>query len=139
MFTPIGYLDDNGHPRVTIRITGTHPSAFADVDAMIDTGFTGFLMLSIAQALPLGLALYGTGDYVLADGSPISCFLAEGTVEIRPLSRQSAEPPVIEPVTGVVVLGGDGALLGMEFIRSLKKWLVVGSSVMLADESAIPG
>lgn len=42
MFTPIGYLDDNGHPRVTIRITGTHPSAFADVDAMVDTGFTVF-------------------------------------------------------------------------------------------------
>jgi hypothetical protein len=31
----------------------------------------------------------------------------------------------MEPVTG-------------EFIRSLKKWLVVGSSVMLANEIAIP-
>jgi len=106
---------------------------------MIDAGFTGFLMLPIAQAFPLGLALYGTGDYVLADGSPISCFLAEGTAEIRAPSQSSGESSIMEPVTGVVVLGGDGALLGMEFIRSLKKWLFVGSAVMLADETAIPG
>ena len=133
MPTRIGYLDDNGHPRVSIRVTGTHPTAFAEVDAMIDTGFTGFLMLPLAQALPLGLALYGTGDYILADGSPVSCFLAEGTVEIRQSPPASG---VTEPLTGAIVLGGDGALLGMEFIRSLGMWLVIGPEVMLADESS---
>src|ERR1039458_4418194 len=59
-------LDDNGHPRLTIRVSGTNPTASAVVEALIDTGFTGFLMLPIAQALPLGLALYGTGNYTLA-------------------------------------------------------------------------
>jgi predicted aspartyl protease len=135
MFTPIGFLDGNGHPRVTIRVSGTHPTAFTEVDAMIDTGFTGFLMLPIALALPLGLALYGTGDYILADGSPISCFLAEGTVGIQAASH----PPVLEPVTGVVVLAGEDALLGMEFVRGLQKWLVIGSAVMLADPDSVPG
>ncbi len=117
---------------------------------MIDTGFAGFLMLPIAQALPLGLALYGTGDYSLADGSSISCFLAEGTIEIRPPSQvpnanidaplSFDTPPALQPesVTGVVVLGGDGALVGMEFIRGLKKWLLVGSVVLLLDEVSIP-
>src|ERR1700729_3094190 len=87
MLAQIGYVDSNGHPRMTIRVRGTHPSEFADLDAFVDTGFAGFLMLPVALALPLGLALYGTGDYYLADGSPISCFLAGGTVEIRPPSE----------------------------------------------------
>ena len=135
MSLQIGYVDSNGHPRVTIQVRGTHQTAFLEIDALVDTGFTGFLMLPIAQALPLGLALYGTGDYNLADGSPISCFLAEGTIQIRPPSQFPSVtatvtapvpapdmPPAMQPenVTGVVVLGGDDALVGMEFIRGLK-------------------
>ncbi len=150
MSTQIGYIDENGHPRVTIHIHGTHPTEFVEIDALVDTGFVGFLMLPIAQALPLGLALYGTGDYSLADGSPISCFLAEGTIEIRRPSQfpnisidvpLPVDPPEVmqpESVTGVVVLGGEDALVGMEFIRGLKKWLVVGSVVLLLDETSIP-
>ncbi|MGA2212171.1 MAG: hypothetical protein ABSH31_02755 [Bryobacteraceae bacterium] len=149
MSTQIGYVDPNGHPRITIHIRGTHPTEFVEIDALVDTGFTGFLMLPIAKALPLGLALYGTGDYTLADGSPISCFLAEGTIEIRPPSQSltltaktppPANPaPIVQPesVTGVVVLAGDDALVGMEFIRALKKWLLVGSAVLLIDNDAI--
>jgi predicted aspartyl protease len=150
MSTQIGYLDENGHPRITIHIRGTHPTEFVEVDALVDTGFAGFLMLPIAQALPLGLALYGTGDYTLADGSPISCFLADGAIEIRPPSRSSNvnvdspipfdTTPVMQPetVTGVVVLGGEDPLVGMEFFKGLKKWLVVGSIVLLLDEASIP-
>ncbi len=110
-----------------------------EVDALLDTGFTGFLMLPIAKALPLGLALYGTGDYKLADGSPISWFLAEGTVEIRPPSPPAPSSTIVQPesLTGVVVLGGDDTLIGMEFVRALKKWLLVGSVVMLVDDDAI--
>jgi hypothetical protein len=151
MSTQIGYLDRNGHPRVTIHVRGTHPTEFLEVDALLDTGFAGFLMLPIGQALPLGLALYGTGDYSMADGSPITCFLAEGTIEIRPPSQSPTDtspamPPfaapfsAVEPerVTGAIVLGGDDALLGMEFVRALKKWLLVGSVVMLIDDHLIP-
>jgi hypothetical protein len=124
-----------------IHVRGTHPTQFLEIDALLDTGFTGFLMLPIAKALPLGLALYGTGDYNLADGSPISWFLAEGTVEIRPPSPTADRDPTIQPeteiATGAVVLGGDDALLGMEFIKALKKWLLVGSVVMLIDEDSL--
>jgi hypothetical protein len=151
MPTQIGYVDSNGHPRMTISVRGTHPTEFADLDAFIDTGFAGFLMLPVALALPLGLALYGTGDYYLADGSPISCFLAEGTVEIRPPSElpaftspatalvtNPASATQTERVSGVVVIGGDDPLLGMEFIRVLKKWLLIGSTVALVDSEDLP-
>ena len=152
MSIQIGYLDDNGHPRLTIRVSGTHPTASAVVEAMIDTGFTGFLMLPIAQALPLGLALYGTGNYTLADGSSVTNFLAQGPVTVLtptvvPVIGVSTTPPTPAPpaealpqetVNGIVVLGGDGALLGMEFIRSLDKLLLVGNVVMLVDNSMVP-
>jgi hypothetical protein len=152
MSLQVGYVDNDGHPRITIHIRGTHPTEVLEVDALVDTGFTGFLMLPVMQALPLGLALYGTGDYNLADGSPISCFLAQGTIEVRPPSQppsfvppaQPLPPPagltVMQPETieGVVVLGGDDPLVGMEFIRGLKKWLLVGSAVILVDDHIFP-
>lgn len=148
MSVQIGYLDNNGHPKLTIRVSGTHPTANAIVEAMIDTGFTGFLMLPIAQALPLGLALYGTGNYTLADGSTVTNFLAEGTVTIMPPTVSPVSPSSMlgppttagiqpESMHGTVVLGGDGPLLGMEFIRGLDKLLLVGKVVILVDNSMI--
>jgi predicted aspartyl protease len=143
-----GYLDSNGHPRLTIRVSGTHPTACADIEAMIDTGFTGFLMLPIAIALPLGLVLYGTGNYTLADGSQVTNFLAQGTVTvlaptIAPVAILPGAPPVPvsdltpESIAGTIVLGGDGPLLGMEFIRNLDKMLMVGKTVILIDNAVL--
>jgi predicted aspartyl protease len=138
----IGYLDGNGHPKLTIRVSGTHPTAFTDVEAMIDTGFTGFLMLPLAQALPLGLPLYGTANYTLANGQVVTNFVADGTVTILPPSQPSVQPPpggtFTETTHGAIVLGGDDALLGMEFIRSLDKLLIVGKIVALLDQSGMP-
>lgn len=114
----------------------------------MDTGFTGFLMLAIAQALPLGLALIGTGDYQLADGKIITSFLAKGTVLICPPSFDPVSGAGVAPTTpvttlpesieGTIVLGGNGAILGMEFLRSLDKWLIVGKVVALLDNAAFP-
>ena len=104
----------------------------------------GFLMLPVAEALPLGLALYGTGNYALADGSVVTSFLAQGTITVLAPSQTippKSAPPIAEPetVSGTIVLGGDGALLGMEFIRSLDKLLLVGKVVALVDHTMVPG
>jgi hypothetical protein len=97
-------------------------------------------MLPIAQALPLGLVLVGTGDYELADGNTVTNFLAKGKVTVQLPSNLSANPPPppfppIEPETveGLIVLGGTGPILGMEFLRSLNKLLAVGVLVALID------
>lgn len=132
----IGYLDPNGHPRLKIRVTGTHPTAEATIEAMIDTGFTGFLMLPLVNALPLGLALFGTADFSLADDRVVTNFVAAGKVTV--LHPESAPPEwVTESVEGAIVLGGGGALLGMEFIRKLDKLLLVGQGVMLIDNAEV--
>ena len=81
----------------------------------------------------MGLALYGTGNYTLADGSSVTNFLAQGPVTVLtptvvPVIGVSTTPPTPAPpaealpqetVNGIVVLGGDGALLGMELSEVL--------------------
>ena len=145
MSLQLGYLDNNGHPRLKIRVTGTHPTQFIDVDALIDTGFTGFLMLPMAQALPLGLILIGTADFEIANGETVTNFIAKGSVTVPP----EPLPPMPgidvkfslgqESVEGAIVLAGNSPLLGMEFMRQLDKVLVIGPIVALWDKSFLPG
>jgi predicted aspartyl protease len=141
-----GYLDSNGHPMLSVRVAGTNSALALDVEAMIDTGFSGFLMLPTAETRPLGLVTRGASDFTLADGTVVTYALAKGSVTVLVASssmgqEDSSSPNRIpwEPdaVEGRIVLGGEEALLGMDFIRSLAKWLVVGKSVLLVDDEAI--
>lgn len=143
MSTQTGYIDSDGRPRLTIRISGPDPGNFIEEDALIDTGFTGFLMLPQAKAFGLGIAPIGTGDYTLADDSVVTNFLGLATITVQP-------PPVVpastdplaqiafqpETISGVVVCG-NGALVGMELLRLLDKYLLVGPAVMLIDVTAV--
>lgn len=99
-----GYFDANGHPTLTIRVAGTHPTTCLDIDALIDTGLTGFLMLPLLSALPPGLALYGTADYTLADGSSVTNFVAEGTITVpatTPPGDSASGPDLLRDRDGV--------------------------------------
>ena len=144
MSLQIGYIDSEGCARIRIRISGTFPEVFFDVDALIDTGFTGFLTLPIIQALPLGLTLIGTVTSVLADGTTISSFSAKGTVRLGPdlyLASLGANATAIyhmkdkigikdETVEGAITLTGDDVLIGMELLRSLRKSITIGRDMV---------
>ncbi len=99
---------------------------------MIDTGFTGFLMLPLVSAFPLALTLFGTTTYTLADGSQSPKLLAQGTVDLEG-----------EQTVGFIVLEGNassGPLLGMDFLKRSNKMLLVGKTgVFLFDEGEIDG
>ena len=57
-------------PLVVLVVQG--PSGQAnEIEAIIDTGFTGFLTVTPALATELGLALEGTSRATLADGSEV--------------------------------------------------------------------
>jgi predicted aspartyl protease len=115
---------------VKITVHGTLPTLGEEFEAIIDTGFTGFLMMPILSAFPLGLILYGTSNYTLADGSTSTNLLALGKVKV------AGEE---EAVSGVIVLGTDcDLLLGMDYLRLSKRSLVVSDKgVMLVGEEVV--
>ncbi|MGA2772438.1 MAG: hypothetical protein ABSG26_16615 [Bryobacteraceae bacterium] len=91
-----GSLSDTGHPVIKITVFGIHPDLKQEFEVMIDTGFTGFLLMPIMSAFPLGLTLVGTGNYTLADDSTSPKLLAIGSVIVGNE----------DPVHGVIVLAG---------------------------------
>lgn len=62
-----GTVTTNREPVVRLRVRG--PGGAADVDLVVDTGFTGALVLPAAVVAGLGLAWRSGGTAVLADGS----------------------------------------------------------------------
>jgi predicted aspartyl protease len=122
-----GSLDNSGSPKISIRVHGFDAAHFKDFEAIIDTGFTGFLSMPIVDAFPLGLILGGTTATILADGSTSPKLMALGTATV-----------LGERQVGTILLnlgsGPSSVLLGMEFLKAFKKTLFVhGNEVVLLD------
>ena len=60
------FFDDKGHPKVRLRVGGTKNKRI--LEAILDTGFDGYLSLPISMAVQLGLELIGTDTVQYADG-----------------------------------------------------------------------
>lgn len=126
----IGYLNSAGHPVIRIGVYGVHPDLKQEFEVMIDTGFTGFLLMPIMSAFSLGLTLVGTGSYTLADNSTSAKLLALGNITIA----------LEDPVAGIIVLEPNqcSPLLGTDFLRKAERCLSVSvNGVALIDESVI--
>jgi predicted aspartyl protease len=115
-------LNNAGHPYIKVKVFGISDQFAREFDALIDTGFTGFLMLPLTAALPLGLTLYGTSTYTLADGDSSTNLIAVGTVEYE--GQRTVGPISLENNVKCT-----DVLLGMDFIRQSKQVLVVGEAV----------
>lgn len=107
-----GYFSNNGHPMFKISVYGYSRKVSIPVEAMLDTGFTGFLSLPLAYCLQAGLILVSTADYVLADDSISSTLLCLGTIVLNDN----------KDVKGAISISfkSKSALLGMEFLSKLK-------------------
>lgn len=81
MAVKIGFLDKAGHPHIKIRVWGLSADFGREFEAMIDTGFSGYLSIPLVQAFPLALTLFGTTQYELADGSMSPKLLAHGSID----------------------------------------------------------
>ena len=124
-----GFFDKSGSPALKIKISGPFAKG-VEFDAILDTGFTGFICMPLLRALPLGLMLYGTTSVELADGSTSTKLTAKGMAEVEG-----------EKEVGVIILEptANDTLVGMAFLRTFEKALFVTQSlVFLVDETRTP-
>jgi predicted aspartyl protease len=111
-----GGFDSDGSPTIKIKVRDSTDGAQQEFDAVIDSGFTGFLSMPLVHALPLGLKLFGTTSLTLADGSNRINLVATGYVCVGPNEAR-----------GTVILQTDSTefLVGMDFIRALGPMLII--------------
>jgi len=62
-----GYVDDQLQPKVKLKTKGMRKAV--EIEAVVDTGFSGDLCLPLTVATQLGLELWGDQFAELADGS----------------------------------------------------------------------
>lgn len=103
-----GNINGYASPKIKVAFQGmlseASPPQF--YDAIIDTGFTGSVSIPITQALPLGLVLFSTASFTLADGSKEDTFLCIGMAIV-----ENKKQRVIFSLTQ-----GRDILIGTEFL-----------------------
>jgi predicted aspartyl protease len=119
-----GRFDSTGSPIITIQVAGATGSK--TYQAIIDTGFTGFVALPWGEMIELGLKTQGAADITLGDGSVVANHVSIGTVTLGTQAQ-----------SGLIILDENSAdvLIGMGFLREFKKSLILtDSAVVLYDE-----
>jgi clan AA aspartic protease len=125
----IGFLNSSGRPAIKIEISGAWPQTKKEIEAVIDTGFSGFLSIPLMQAFPLALPLVGTTNVELADGVTHAKFTGISTIWLG--AELQVGIAILEPSSSDV-------LLGMEFLKTFKKVLILlDTLVVLLDESEV--
>ncbi len=111
----VGNIDGRASPRIRVELYGVmgRPDTPVLFDAIVDTGFTGAISIPIAQALPLGLLLYSTAIFTLADNSQEHTFLCIGKARF-----DNEERTIVFSLTK-----GNDILVGTEFLRSFNSKL----------------
>lgn len=129
MATLHGSLDSSRSPLVTITVSApSGPSHF--VDALVDTGFTGFVQLPERRARELGLALQAVSEAQYADGRTGTIPLAWAKVTLGPEVREGFAH---------IQSGSDEVIVGVELLRVFQKIFVLSiteSLVLLVDALA---
>lgn len=97
----------NAHREAVIRLTVSGSQAREEIEAVVDTGFTGFLTLPPPLIVTLGLPFRRHGRAVLADGSESFFDTHEATVtwDGRP-RRIFVDAADTDPLVGMSLLHG---------------------------------
>jgi predicted aspartyl protease len=129
MATLRGSLDSASSPVVTVAVSA--PSGLSRFfDAVIDTGFTGFVQLPEPRARELGLTPRTASETQYPDGRIDTIPLAWGKATLGSETQE-----------GFVHIqrGSDEAIVGVDFLRLFRKTLVLSiaeETVLLVDSLA---
>ena len=111
----------------TIRFVIGGSKVRLEFEGIVDTGFTGFVLLPIARAVPLGLEIDGLNSFKSADGAGHQWPTATATAEFGDLASE-----------GSVVLAfyGEEILVGLTFLETFHQSLIIHrNQVFLIDEA----
>jgi clan AA aspartic protease len=116
-----GVVTPNREAVIRVLVRGTHGQE-ARVDAVVDTGFNGFLTLPVRRITELALSFAGTTQATLGDGSAVPLDVFEATV-LWDNHAQSI----------IVLAAEDSALVGMALLSGYRVTLDVedGGSVSI--------
>lgn len=123
-----GSFNGGGNPTLKIKVWGVLTSSAIEIEVMLDTGFSGFLTLPLQTALPLGLILLSTAEYVLADNSKQLNLLCHGSLGFDD-----------ENVSGLIAISPGDPLLGMEFLRKsrLRLSLDAAKNIFMLEKTSV--
>jgi predicted aspartyl protease len=110
-----GGFDRRGSPTLKIGVS-VAPSALTECEALIDTGFTGFLLLPISKLDSFDNLSEDFQLLTLADGTKLIRLRTPATIVVEG-----------ENISGIAVIEPDGneVIIGMKFLRIAKRSLHV--------------
>lgn len=100
---------ENRQPRIKIEVKGN--GGYSTIEAVVDSGFNGYLKLPYSMAFPLGLTLLAVGSGMVADGNMSAHLVCTGNVCIEGKCTDTTID--VHPV--------DVALIGTSLLLELKK------------------
>lgn len=118
---------NNDQPKIEIEVAGINGKP-VKIEALIDSGFNGYLILPYIIAFPLGLVLTGIQSNTLADGSSASHLVCIGKVCLDGKCIQ----------TTIDIQPADIVLLGTKLLKELDKTFILdckNSKVEIMDNS----
>jgi predicted aspartyl protease len=105
--------------QVPIEVFGFSEDHRQKIEAIVDTGFSGYLTMPFVTAFPMGLILKGTQVHLLANGATSNHFVCLGTVIFEgkkvavPIDVQESGPILM----GVQLLKKLGFDLKIDFVK----------------------
>jgi len=108
-----GRMDEHGRIWLAVTVRGNRGEA--EVEAIVDTGFTQSLSIPVGLAAPLGLELTGSVPLELADGRELAFFTFAATIVVGEL-----EVPV-----DIIVTERGTPLIGTALLQTLDGHLSV--------------
>ena len=107
-----GFLTDDREPALSLEIRG--PDGARSFDAVVDTGFTGALILPAPWIDALGLPQFGTEPVVLADGSQTVSPVYQGYVILEGDVHEAVVAEGPTPLLGTDLLWGHSLHVAFE-------------------------